>query len=149
MSKQSVTRLFTSTLVLVAAAAGLAVADPTGPDRHGDKAAKLAQFDTNKDGVLSPAERDQAKAAWQAKRAARHAAKRAQFDTNQDGTLAPAERQQMHEARAAAKFAALDTNKDGTLSLVEFKAGRGQRQARGERGAAGRGEHGGGGRGRR
>ncbi len=143
MSKQSVTRLFTSALVLVAAAAGLAAAEPGGPGRHGDKAARLAQFDTNKDGVLSPAERAQAKAAFQAKHAERHAAKLAQFDTNKDGTLAPAERQQMHEARAAEQFAALDTNKDGALSLAEFKAGKGK----GERHA--RGGHRGGGRGRR
>lgn len=140
MSKQSVTRMFTSALVLVAAAAGLAAAEPGGPGRHhGDKAARLAQFDTNKDGVLSPAEREQAKAAWKAKHAERHAAKLAQFDTNQDGTLAPAERQQMHEARAAQRFAALDTNKDGALSLAEFKAGKGERHARGGHRGGGRG----------
>lgn len=140
MSKQSVTRMFTSALVLVAAAAGLAAAAPDGPGRHhGDKAARLAQFDTNKDGVLSPAEREQAKAAWKAKHAERHAAKLAQFDTNQDGTLAPAERQQMHEARAAQRFAALDTNKDGALSLAEFKAGKGARHARGGHRGGGRG----------
>ena len=144
MSKQSVTRLFTSALVLVAAAAGLAAAEPDGPGRHhGDKAARLAQFDTNVDtngdGVLSPAEREQAKAAFKAKHAERHAAKLAQFNTNQDGTLAPAERQQMHEARAAERFAALDTNKDGALSLAEFKAGKGERHARGGHRANGRG----------
>lgn len=139
MSKQSVTRMFTSALVLVAAVAGLAAAAPDGPGRHGDKAARLAQFDTNKDGVLSPAEREQAKAAWKAKHAERHAAKLAQFDTNQDGTLAPAERQQMHEARAAQRFAALDTNKDGALSLAEFKAGKGERHARGGHRGGGRG----------
>ena len=131
MSKQFVTRMFTSALVLVVATAGLAAADPDGPGRRGGKAAKLAQFDTNQDGVLSPVERDQARAAFKARHAERHAAKLAQFDTNKDGTLAPSERQQMQDARAAKRFAALDTNRDGKLSLDEFKAGRGQRHARG------------------
>jgi len=106
---------------LVAGATTYAVAQgaaPAGKDR-------IHKLDKDGDGTLDAAERAQAKAAFAAKRAARHQQALATYDANQDGTLDAAERQAMRDAKLAERFGAMDQNGDGALTLDEFKAGAG------------------------
>ena len=83
----------------------------------------IQKLDQNGDGTIDDAERAQAKAAFAAKRAARHQQALATYDANKDGTLDATERQAMRDGRLAKRFAALDQNGDGAISLAEFKAG--------------------------
>jgi hypothetical protein len=87
--------------------------------------AMIQKLDKNGDGTIDDAERAQGKAAFAAKRAARHQQALATYDANKDGTLDATERQAMRDGRLAKRFAALDQNGDGTISLAEFKAGAG------------------------
>lgn len=94
----------------------------------------LAKYDTNHDGVLSPAEILAMKAAIKAEMEARRAEFIAKYDTNGDGVLDAAEREaaktaiaaQMEAARIAAlteKFNALDTDGTAGISATEWAAG--------------------------
>jgi hypothetical protein len=108
---------------LVAGATTYAVAEGDAPAGK----ARIQKLDKNGDGTdddtINDAERAQGKAAFAAKRAARHQQALATYDANKDGTLDATERQAMREDKLAKRFAALDTNGDGTLSLDELKAG--------------------------
>jgi Ca2+-binding EF-hand superfamily protein len=106
---------------LVAGATTYAVAQGNAP---ADKAG-IQKLDTNADGKLEDAERAQRRAAFEAKRAARHQEALATYDANGDGKLDTAERGAMRDAKLAKRFATMDKNGDGKLSLDEFKAGAG------------------------
>jgi EF-hand domain pair len=119
MKKQGVAALLVAAVV---AGAGVAVAQPGG-DREARHAERMAQFDTNKNGTLEPAEREAMRAERRAEAEARHKELLARYDANRDGTLDDAERTRLREERAAERFKKLDTNGDGSLSLAEFQAG--------------------------
>jgi Ca2+-binding EF-hand superfamily protein len=104
---------------LMAGAATYAAAQGDDPGR----ADMLQKFDANKDGKLDDTERAQMKAAFEAKRAARHQEALAKFDANKDGKLDASERKAMQDTRLAERFQKMDTNGDGKLTLDEFKAG--------------------------
>jgi tellurite resistance protein len=83
-------------------------------------AARLARFDTDKDGKLSPEERK----AMHEERKARILKK---FDTDGDGTLSDAEKaaaKSFREVKHAELLARYDTDSDGKLSPAEVKAAR-------------------------
>jgi len=74
--------------------------------RHRDE-----MLDTNKDGVVSPEERQQ-----------RMEPMRQRLDTNQDGKLTPDELSASDRRMGFDDPAAVDTNKDGEISLAELDA---------------------------
>jgi Ca2+-binding EF-hand superfamily protein len=111
---------------LIAGAATVAMAHPSGSDSGPDKGDVMQKFDTNKDGKLDDKEREAMRAEFKAKHAAMKAEMLAKFDTNKDGKLDDAERKVMRDARAAETFKKLDTDGNGVLSLDEFKAAQGK-----------------------
>ncbi|HEX4418022.1 MAG TPA: hypothetical protein VH165_08995 [Kofleriaceae bacterium] len=107
---------------LAAGATTYAVAQGTGASAD-QRAALIQKYDQNGDGKLDDNERAQMKAAFAAKRAARHQAALAKYDTNRDGKLEPSERVAMRDDKLTKRFQRMDQNGDGALSLDEFKAG--------------------------
>ena len=113
-----------------AKAAAKAAAEAAKVAAEAAKAAFIAKFDTNGDGVLSKAESNAAKAAIEAEReAARIAERTAQFnslDTDASGGLSSAEFvagvPDLSPDRAAALFSRIDADASGAISLAEFLA---------------------------
>lgn len=97
------------------------------------KAAMLAKFDANQNGVLDPAEKQQLVEARKAKRAEKRAAMLTKFDANKNGALDPAEKTVMREQRIEKRFAKLDANSDGVITLAEMKAAKHERKGKGKR----------------
>ena len=113
--------------------AGLAVARPGGPGGEGKrahdgpmsakmqkcrtefKAKKLAVFDLDKDGTLSPEERTAAHTARKAERLA-------EYDKDKDGTLSEAERKEAQRDRMVEMFEGADSNSDAEISAAEAEA---------------------------
>jgi hypothetical protein len=97
--------------------------------RHGGqrRAERLAAFDTDGDGQLSDAEREQMKAERMAQREAHQAEILAENDTDKDGTLSDAERTAMRTKRADAMFGRLDGDGDGKITAAEMEASGGRR----------------------
>lgn len=120
---------FLTTVLLLGATAGLAIAGPRGRSRGQQPplpADIIAQYDTDGDGVLSEAEKAAMKAALEAARLALIA----KYDLDGDGVLNTAERAAMQADREAArlaeqtaKFVVLDVDSSGGLTLPEFTAG--------------------------
>ncbi|UZK66747.1 EF-hand domain-containing protein [Sphingomonas sp. M1-B02] len=73
-----------------------------GKGGHGKMhAGMMERFDADKDGTLSPAERQAAQAARQGNRGEMRAKMLERFDTDKDGKLSPTEREAAREARKA------------------------------------------------
>lgn len=83
---------------------------------------RMAEIDTDGDGVISEAEREAA-------RAKREAQMKERLDTNKDGKIDEAEREAARHARAEDMHARLDKNGDGKLTLEEMQTGRIMRNA--------------------
>jgi hypothetical protein len=98
-------------------------------ERHGGgrRAERLAAFDTDGDGQLSDAEKDQMKAERMARREAHQAEVLAENDTDKDGTLSEAERAAMRTKRVDAMFGRLDADGDGKVTAAELEATGGRR----------------------
>jgi Ca2+-binding EF-hand superfamily protein len=119
--------------------------------REAKRAQRLSRLDTNRDGTISQAERQERAAARnvdpgrrearqaqrQERRAERQAAREARglrinerrfarLDSDRDGRLSLAE----VSARLATRFQRLDANDDGSVSREERRAGRALRQSR-------------------
>ena len=113
--------------MLVTMTLGLSVIAATaGPGAFGAKRGlppQLAEFDTNKDGVLDKTEREALKAAMEAK----HKAFIAKYDKNGDGVLdktelaaAKADREAAMKAQRTKRFAEIDGDGSGSISLAEL-----------------------------
>jgi hypothetical protein len=113
---QKLKLVLATSIALIGAGAGFAIARNVDHDDRGGRAAMKQKFDTNKDGVLDESER----AAMKEARAKRRAGAVAKFDSNQDGKLDDSERGAMHAERSKLRFDKLDTNGDGVLSRDEF-----------------------------
>lgn len=105
--------------------ASTAAATTTPPKPRHPLPPALAEFDINKDGVLSATEREALKKAMED----RHKAFIAKYDKNGDGVLDATERaaaradlEAAEKAERTKLFAGIDTNGNGSLSLDEFKA---------------------------
>jgi Ca2+-binding EF-hand superfamily protein len=123
-------------LVVATAAAGMGTAiarADQGDDkgfggrghRHMDKAALLAKYDVNHNGVLDPEEKEAAKKDWEARRAEHQAKMLEKYDTNHNGKIDPEEQAAIkadHEARRAEILKKYDTDGDGKLSPSEREA---------------------------
>ncbi|MBA3846899.1 MAG: hypothetical protein H0X45_09675 [Planctomycetes bacterium] len=111
-------------LILLAGVAGFAHAGEEAADgkRHqrGEgrcHAHLLKKWDADKDGTLSDAEKQAARAHLRAKALAK-------WDADKDGTLSDAEKQAARGAHRAKALAKWDADKDGTLSDAEKQARR-------------------------
>lgn len=93
-------------------------------ERHGGgrRAERLAAFDTDGDGQLSDAEKEQMKAERTARREAHQAEVLAENDTDKDGSLSEAERAAMRTKRVDAMFGRLDADGDGKVTAAEMEA---------------------------
>jgi hypothetical protein len=95
---------------------------PQGPPAH-----LLEKFDKDKDGKLSPAEREAMKAERQKASEEQRKVMLDKFDADKDGKISPEEReaikanrQKEMEERRKADFEKFDADKDGKLSYEEF-----------------------------
>ena len=116
---------------------------PKGEHAHGDKAEKLAKFDTNHDGKLDEGERAAMRAELSTRLKAKHPEMFAKIDTDHDGVLSKEEmhagKKMLDEGERATMraelstrlktkhpelFAKVDTDHDGVLSKEELHAGK-------------------------
>lgn len=91
------------------------------------------RLDTNRDGSITRAEADAAKAQWAARGEQVRAAMLKRVDTNGDQAISKAEAL----AQAEQRFARLDTNRDGRIDADERAATRAKWRERFQRGAPG------------
>ena len=120
------------------AVGGIAFAGPGAGGGRGEFRQKmLEKFDRNGDGQLDEAERQEARAFREARRAERQQEMLAKFDTNRDGKLDDAERKVARDQRREMVFKKIDTDGNGVISLEEFKAAEMPRGKHGRKGKHG------------
>jgi hypothetical protein len=112
MIQHTLRMIIATSAVLVGGLGGVALADGNPAHGAGRRAELMKQFDTNRDGTLDDAEREQLRIAFDAKRAEGRAQRLARFDTDRDGTLSPAERATMLEQHAAERSGADERKRD-------------------------------------
>ena len=115
-------RLVLGSALVLALAAGSALAGPGHHGGRGGRAQMKEKFDLNKDGKLDDAERAKAHEAFKAKHAEMKAKKLAEFDANRNGKLDDVEKSAMHAQRKVERFKKLDANNDGKITMDEFQA---------------------------
>lgn len=114
--------------VAMAGAAGPAIAQDGKPSREARASAMFDRMDADKDGMISRAEWDAARAAM-AERRGKQGGRGgwASLDSDGDGQLSAAEWQAA--GRPAERFAAMDADNDGVLTREEIMTARQARMA--------------------